>query len=223
MSWSLFLMAIRDENTIQILTKKFYNLLKKLPLIGFFLKKYKKILKIIFIKYVSSPRDFLFKKVNVDSPICCEIGVYEGIFSNRILLKCKPKKLLLIDPWEEIPSSKKAKYNKQNQELRYKKVKHYFRDELSNEKIEILRMRSEIAKNYIKNNFIDFLYIDGDHSYDAVLNDLKNYYPKVKNGGLIAGDDIRLVEVRKALEDFQIDEQDVKLKIKNDQFYFFKP
>lgn len=216
-------MAIRDENTIQILTKNLYNSLRKLPLIGLFLIKYKKILKIIFIKYFSSPRDFLFKKIDIDSPICCEIGVYEGIFSNRILIKCKPKKLLLIDPWEEIPSSKKAKYKKHNQELRYKKVKNCFRDELSNEKIEILRMRSEIAKNFIKNNFIDFLYIDGDHSYNAVLNDLKNYYPKVKNGGLIAGDDIRLDEVSKAVEDFQKDEQGIKLKIKNDQFYFFKP
>lgn len=33
---------------------------------------------------------------------------------------------------------------------------------------------------------IDFLFIDGNHDYDAVLEDFKNYFPKVKPGGYIA-------------------------------------
>jgi hypothetical protein len=36
---------------------------------------------------------------------------------------------------------------------------------------------------------IDFLYVDASHSYDGVLRDLVAWYPKVREGGLIAGDD----------------------------------
>jgi predicted O-methyltransferase YrrM len=36
---------------------------------------------------------------------------------------------------------------------------------------------------------IDFLYIDADHTYAAVLADLDAWVPHVKPGGLIAGDD----------------------------------
>ena len=36
---------------------------------------------------------------------------------------------------------------------------------------------------------IDFLYVDADHSYDGVWADLTVWYPHVKPGGLIVGDD----------------------------------
>ena len=37
---------------------------------------------------------------------------------------------------------------------------------------------------------IDFLFIDGDHSYDGVMNDYEMYGPLVRKGGLIAFHDI---------------------------------
>jgi predicted O-methyltransferase YrrM len=39
---------------------------------------------------------------------------------------------------------------------------------------------------------IDFLFIDGDHTYDAVKRDFENYFPKVKHGGLIFFHDSRM-------------------------------
>ena len=36
---------------------------------------------------------------------------------------------------------------------------------------------------------IDFLFLDGDHRYDGVMNDLILWYPKVKRGGVIGGHD----------------------------------
>jgi predicted O-methyltransferase YrrM len=36
---------------------------------------------------------------------------------------------------------------------------------------------------------LDWVYIDGDHSYEAVKRDLEAYYRVVKPGGFIAGDD----------------------------------
>ena len=47
---------------------------------------------------------------------------------------------------------------------------------------------SDVCKNF-EDEYFDFIYIDADHSFDAVLNDLKNWYPKVKKGGVISGHD----------------------------------
>jgi cephalosporin hydroxylase len=37
--------------------------------------------------------------------------------------------------------------------------------------------------------YFDWIYIDGNHQYEFVLLDLESYYPKVKAGGSIVGDD----------------------------------
>lgn len=36
---------------------------------------------------------------------------------------------------------------------------------------------------------VDFVWIDGGHSRDQITKDLKNYYPKVKSGGIFGGHD----------------------------------
>ena len=46
----------------------------------------------------------------------------------------------------------------------------------------------EIADNFIDGT-IDFVYIDGEHSYEAVKRDIELYLPKIKDGGIIAGHD----------------------------------
>ncbi len=43
--------------------------------------------------------------------------------------------------------------------------------------------------NKIKDNSIDLIFIDGNHSYKYVLEDLENYAPKLKKGGILCGDD----------------------------------
>ena len=55
-----------------------------------------------------------------------------------------------------------------------------------------------------KDSSIDFIYIDGCHTYDAVLQDLKNYYSKIKYGGLVCGHDFSdgWPDVRQAVLDF---------------------
>jgi len=59
----------------------------------------------------------------------------------------------------------------------------------------------------IKNNFLDldydYIFIDGDHSYEAVARDLKNYYSKVKPGGIISGHDYHLLDVQRAVSEFR--------------------
>ena len=41
----------------------------------------------------------------------------------------------------------------------------------------------------LKNNTMDLIFIDGNHTYKYVLEDLENYAPKLKPDGILCGDD----------------------------------
>lgn len=49
---------------------------------------------------------------------------------------------------------------------------------------------------------VDFCFIDGEHTVEAVSNDLRAWFPKIKIGGILAGDDYYWGEVRLALDYF---------------------
>lgn len=67
---------------------------------------------------------------------------------------------------------------------------------LAGQKMHLLRLDSHQAdtidqlKNILKGEMLDFIFIDGDHSYNGVKADFENYYPLVQPGGLIAFHDI---------------------------------
>lgn len=45
------------------------------------------------------------------------------------------------------------------------------------------------AESYYPDGFFDFVYIDADHTHEAVAADLEAWWPKLKDGGLFCGDD----------------------------------
>lgn len=50
-------------------------------------------------------------------------------------------------------------------------------------------LSSKDASKKVKNKSIDFLYLDASHGYENVMNDLNNWFPKMKTGSIISGDD----------------------------------
>ena len=55
--------------------------------------------------------------------------------------------------------------------------------------VKIIKEWSIPAALQFPDEYFDFVYIDGDHSYTAVLQDLKAWGPKVKAGGFLGGHD----------------------------------
>ena len=49
---------------------------------------------------------------------------------------------------------------------------------------------------------LDFVYIDGDHSYEMALADMRAWWPKVKAGAFLGGHDWILPDVKRAVLDF---------------------
>lgn len=70
------------------------------------------------------------------------------------------------------------------------------------DKIQLIRKTSDQAHVDIPDNFLDYIFIDGDHNYAQTFRDLKNYYPKVREGGIFAGHDVHLRDVTQALTEF---------------------
>jgi predicted O-methyltransferase YrrM len=61
--------------------------------------------------------------------------------------------------------------------------------EIFSKKIHFIPKESVVASSDFDDCFFDFIYIDGSHDYNSVTKDIQAWFPKLKNGGIIAGDD----------------------------------
>ena len=54
-----------------------------------------------------------------------------------------------------------------------------------------------------EDEYFDFVFIDADHKYESVKQDIDDWYPKVKVGGILAGHDYAQTQhgIRKAVDD----------------------
>tara|TARA_Y100000310_G_scaffold343561_1_gene451810 strand:- start:1886 stop:2479 length:594 start_codon:yes stop_codon:yes gene_type:complete len=67
--------------------------------------------------------------------------------------------------------------------------------------INPIRLTSIEASKLYENNSLDFVLIDASHKYKDVKDDIKNWLPKVRKGGILAGDDIIWDSVAKAVKE----------------------
>jgi predicted O-methyltransferase YrrM len=56
--------------------------------------------------------------------------------------------------------------------------------------INTMQLPGQLAANNFDDESLDLVLIDGDHSTEAVCRDIDVWLPKVKNGGILCGDDI---------------------------------
>ncbi len=68
-------------------------------------------------------------------------------------------------------------------------------------KVFFIKKFSDDAVNDIPKD-MDFIYIDGNHDWEYVKSDIENYFKKVRIGGILAGHDINIPDVLKAVIEF---------------------
>jgi len=108
-----------------------------------------------------------------------EIGTRRG---DSALHWCKAipgLKLTCVDPYVPYYQDSDA----DSVEKIYKEVQHNIAQ--SGYNIDLCRMSSHEAVSRFADESVDFVYIDGDHRFDAVMMDLLQYVPKVKRNGII--------------------------------------
>jgi len=67
--------------------------------------------------------------------------------------------------------------------------------------LTVLKGDSSTMAGKVEDDSLDFVFIDADHRYEAVIKDLAAWVPKLKSGGILCGHDIHLVGVRKAIDE----------------------
>ncbi len=175
-------------------------------------------------------RGFLLRMLPQNST-GAEVGVWQGDFSARILATARPARLHLIDPWMFNPAFPARAYgggiarSQGDMDAIYQGVVRRFADR---SEVEIHRQTSLDAARELRAESLDWIYIDGDHSEEAVYNDLAAYFPKIKPGGLITGDDYDWVSkdgeraVKNAVDRFLAEFPSETRLIKGSQFVLAK-
>lgn len=110
-----------------------------------------------------------------------EIGVKRGSFSAKILDTMKGVTLHSIDPWI---AYKHHKTEKETQDKNYQVTVDVLRKYA--ERSIIHRKPSLEAVETFADESLDFVFIDGDHTFNAAVQDIIKWSPKVRKGGMIA-------------------------------------
>lgn len=124
--------------------------------------------------------------------VCAEIGVWKGDFSERVLRLRRPQEFHLIDPWQfesKYPGrwygGDVAKSQRDMDNIKDSVCRRFGKASA----VIIHRSKSVDAATEFSDDYFDWIYIDGDHSREAVLNDLEAWHTKLKPRGVIALDD----------------------------------
>ena len=134
--------------------------------------------------------------------VWAELGVFLGEYSEEIFSRTNPKKMYLVDIFPEyMISGDKDGNNMKEVDLR--EVPNVLRSKFP-ENVVIIKNTSDNFLNSLEHESLDIVYIDADHSYQGVKNDLALSYNKVKKGGLICGHDYssRFEGVVRAVNEF---------------------
>lgn len=144
-----------------------------------------------------------------------EIGVHRGDFSAEILKIVAPSRLHLVDPWKhfDTPAYKHAWYGggasggQSEMDERYATVLVRFRSEIDAGQVLVHRRFSNDFGLDLPADHLDWVYIDGDHTYEFVTRDLELFFGKLKPGGYLLGDDYQnggwwAGGVKKAVDEF---------------------
>lgn len=115
-----------------------------------------------------------------------EVGSFQGVSSRTIALHCE--KLYCVDPWEWEAT------------IHAEQIFDSILSEYPN--INKIKLKSQEASLLFEDHSLDLVYIDGDHSYNALKNDISYWINKIKINGYIAGHDNYIEEVRMAVTDF---------------------
>lgn len=130
-----------------------------------------------------------------------EIGTQSGDLTKAILNECRNVRLYTIDPWEYREGNLYEAGHPQSEHDQIKKHAYNALQEFVG-RVTILPMKSKDAFREIDEP-VDFVWIDGDHTLEAVEIDIENAKKIVKHGGMIGGHDYPVVKdaVHKCLAD----------------------
>jgi hypothetical protein len=116
--------------------------------------------------------------------IGAEIGVEQGKFSETLCKANPDLHLYSIDPWEA--------YMRGSHVISQARLDRYYHEAvrcLAPYKCDIVKRHSLDVVRKFKPNTLDFVYIDGNHEFEYVMQDIILWSKIVRPGGIVSGHD----------------------------------
>lgn len=169
----------------------------------------------------------LMKHLNLPM-VAIELGCSEG-YSAKDFLEQGVEKIYMVDLWATIAgqsgdASNKQEWHDNNYNLAMDRVRRF------GDKVEVRRGLTQEMAFYILDNIAGLVYIDANHEFSAVYDDITTYWPKLVSGGICALHDYEnnSYGVKEAVQKFAKENNlEVHLLAENKKedagAYFFKP
>ena len=124
----------------------------------------------------------------------CEIGVRTGRNFKK-MIKHNPTVAVAIDLWRDdgVMARNDLAYSQEVLDGQYEDFKSEMKDKAF---VQIYREYSFDAVQRFEDDYFDLVYIDADHTYAGAMLDIIDWYPKVRKGGFLLGDDYRTHKTR---------------------------
>lgn len=155
-----------------------------------------------------------------------EIGVWQGDNAVHIIENFTISTLYLIDPYREWVDKDSNWYSQEDID-KVKWTAHWKAQQAMTKRsttvheVMFIEKTSDEALQEIPK--CDLVYVDGNHEYEYVKRDMQNYWGKVVDGGILAGDDYRKSKpgVIRAVDEF-VKERNLKVTIKHNDWWIVK-
>lgn len=149
-----------------------------------------------------------------------EVGVREGRNFKR-LIDHNPKLAVAVDIWKADGNPAHNDVGSTQAEL--DQMYENFKKEVAGRcPVQICREYSFDAVKKFADNYFDFVYVDGDHTYEGCKKDLDDWFPKIKSGGFLVGDDFRY-SINRLHVQFGVIEAVTEFSLENHVAVFFLP
>lgn len=144
--------------------------------------------------------------------VIAELGTFVGEYAQKIIDLAEPRELYIVDIFAT-KAGTQWNVHVDDMSLYFNVLTEKYHN---NKNINVIKSTTKDFLETISENILDAVYIDADHSYTAVKEDLNLSYLKIKSGGFICGHDYDHQPVKQALDEFLI-KYDLKILYLTDE------
>ena len=117
-----------------------------------------------------------------------ELGVFKGSFLDHLLL-LEPEILYAVDPWHLAGPTWRWAQGDQSKANALERIRNAFSDEIERGQLVVVVDYSQSFLSSIADQTLDWVYVDSTHSYEQTRLELELSCKKVKQHGIVMGDD----------------------------------